>query len=551
MVPEPIALRYRGGLAGAFAPLLFFLAGVVWLGLSGAPGEQGIWPILVLALALGMLLCRDRHAYSEAVIEGMSQPIVMVMVLAWLLAGVLAALLNATGFVEALVWSAHATGVGGTGFIIASFLIACAVSTSTGTSLGTLILCAPFLYPAGGALDAHPAVLLGAILGGATFGDNLSPVSDTTIASTVTQGARMGEVVASRLRYALPAAALALVAYAVAGSMLAPTTPSGPVDTTPVEIARPAETIADTTEIDPAVDAASADEAEDTVVLGSSPRGLPMLLAPILVIFLLFRHVHLLEGLIYGILAAIGLGLALDLLEISDLIRVGEPEDQGYTATGVLVEGMDRGVGVSIFTVLLMGLVAGLQASGVISRLLSYAEEHIETKRDAEMWSFGAVAVATILTTHSVVALLAVGPFARETGFRHRIPANRRANILDTTVCTFPFLLPYCIPTILAASTTAPGPTWGMPQLTALTAGLFNFHSWALLLVVLTAIITGWGRGVMDEPRAAPPRSPWDRESTQTTPRPMFSSPDQTEKIAPEDIPDPSDPSDPAAEVFR
>ncbi|MEM8932902.1 MAG: Na+/H+ antiporter NhaC family protein [Acidobacteriota bacterium] len=544
MVPEPVALSYRGGLLGAFAPLLLFLAGVAWLGLSGAPGEQGLWPVLMAAIALGLILSRDRHAYSEAVIEGMSQPIVMVMVLAWLLAGMLAALLNATGFVEALVWLAHSADIGSTGFIVAAFLIACAVSTSTGTSLGTLILCSPFLYPAGGALGADPALLLGAILGGATFGDNLSPVSDTTIASTVTQGARMGDVVRSRLRYALPAAALALLAYTTASTWLTSDAPAIAVPTV-----ADAAVDAPTDDLDEEFESTDAAPDDPTVVLGSSPRGLPMVLAPILVIFLLFRHVHLLEGLIYGVLTAAGLGLGLDLIELSDLIRVGDPAAQDYKAAGCLVDGMERGIGVSVFTILLMGLVTGLQASGVIARMLEYAASHIRGQRGAEVWSFGTVAAATVLTTHSVIALLAVGPFARETGFRYRIPANRRANILDTTVCTFPFILPYCIPTILAASTTTAGPTYGMPQLTALTAGLYNFHSWALLLVVLVAIFTGWGRGEMPEDAGSTrePESPW-AESDESSGSAFF---DQTEKIEPEDVPSPIDPSGSASNVFR
>ncbi len=60
------ALDFRGGAAGALAPFLLFLAGVGWLGLSGAPDETGFWPVLLAALTLGLLLARDKRAYSEA-----------------------------------------------------------------------------------------------------------------------------------------------------------------------------------------------------------------------------------------------------------------------------------------------------------------------------------------------------------------------------------------------------------------------------------------------------------------------------------------------------
>ena len=96
-------LAFRGGLAGALLPLAVFLAGVIWLGLSGAPDERGFWPILLGAWLVGLLLARDRSRYCETLIDGMSRPIVMVMILAWLLAGVLASLMSASGFVDALV----------------------------------------------------------------------------------------------------------------------------------------------------------------------------------------------------------------------------------------------------------------------------------------------------------------------------------------------------------------------------------------------------------------------------------------------------------------
>ena len=63
------------------------------------------------------------------------------------------------------------------------------------------------------------------------------------------------------------------------------------------------------------------------------------------------------------------------------------------------------------------------------------------------------------------------------------------------TVCTYPFLLPFFIPTILAASTTAGLDVFGAPRLSAWSIGLHNAHSWGLLLVILLAMATGWGRG--------------------------------------------------------
>jgi len=421
---ETAPLRFYGGTVGALAPFAVFLAGVAWLGLSGAPDERGFWPVLLAAL-----------------ISGMSRPIVMLMVMAWILAGVLGAVMNASGFIDALIWVAAQLGLSGAGFVVASFFVACVVSTATGTSLGTILLCAPLLYPAGGLLGANLPALAGAIIGGATFGDNISPVSDTTIASAttqnadiggVTQNADIGGVVRSRLKYALAAAALAVVGYAAIG-------------------------------------AAPAGAAAAGVALQGNPRGLPMLLAPALTLALLLRRRHLVEGLMWGIVAAVGIALA-------------------------ILDGMERGVGVSLLTILLMGLVAGLEATGITDRVVSFAKRRIRSPRGAEAWIFATVSAVVLLTTHSAVAILAVGRFAGETGEAFGIDRYRRANILDMTVCTYPFLLPFFIPTILMASTTAAGAEFGLPRVSALQAGLYNFHSWALLAVVIAAIATGWGR---------------------------------------------------------
>ena len=452
-------LRFYGGLAGALAPFFLFLAGVGWLALSGAPDERGFWPIQLAALILGLLLARDKKRYSDTLISGMAQPIVMVMILAWLLAGVLATLMSASGFIQALVWTAQQAGVAGGGYVAVAFAICCVVSTSTGTSLGTILICGPLLYPTGAAVGADAAVLIGAILGGATFGDSISPISDTTIASAGTQFADIGGVVRSRLKYVIPAGVVACIVSAAMGG---------------------ADTVG--------TSAAAA---------ATNPRSLPMLLVPVFVIGLLLAGRHLVEGLLYGILGGSLLALALGVVRPSQLIYIDAAR---YSARGLIIDGLERGIGVSVFTLLLIALVATLQATQVLDRMVTFARRQTRTARGAEWWIFGSVSAAVMLTTHSVVAILTVGEFARETGESLGLTNYRRANLLDMTVCTYPFLLPYFIPTILAAGTTAAGVEFGLPRLSPWTAGLYNTYSWALLVVVVLAIVTGFGR--KEAPRA-------------------------------------------------
>ncbi|MXV94751.1 MAG: hypothetical protein F4Z92_02495, partial [Gemmatimonadetes bacterium] len=104
--PSPSTpLRFRFGLAGASVPVLVFAAGAAWLGFSGAPDERGLWPVLIAALGTGLVLARSASDYSAAAIRGMSRRIVMLMVMAWLLAGIFSVLLRQAGLVDALVWA--------------------------------------------------------------------------------------------------------------------------------------------------------------------------------------------------------------------------------------------------------------------------------------------------------------------------------------------------------------------------------------------------------------------------------------------------------------
>lgn len=456
-------LEFHGGTAGALAPFACFIAGVAALAFAGAPDERGFWPVLLGALIVGLLLARDKARYAEAMLDGMSQRIVMVMLCAWLFAGVLGAVLSATGFVGALAWAAQAAQLSGGAYVAAAFVACAVVSTATGTSFGTILVAGPLLYPAGAAAAAAPAALAGAILAGATWGDSISPVSDTTIASSGTQDADIGGTVRARLAYALPAGLLALGASTLLGG-----TAAGPGLLTRV------------------LSAALALSAPEV-----GPRPLVMLVVPALVIALLLAKRHLIEALLTGILASVVLGIGTGLLSPGQLLWI---EPGAFSATGVIVDGFGRAVGVSVFTLLLMGLVGTIQATDLLERLVRTAEGRARTVRGAEGWIVGTVSAAVLLTTHSVVAVLMTGPFAKATGTRFGLSAYRRANLLDLTVCTWPFLLPWFLPTILAAGTTRDG-AMGMPALSPLAIGMHNTYAWALVAMLVVAVVGGYGRG--------------------------------------------------------
>ena len=448
-------LEFHGGLLGALMPFIIFIIGVVIIALSGAPDEKGFWPVLILAIGVGLVLAKDRTAFSEVIISGMSQKIVMIMIMAWILASIIGILMTLTGFVEALIYISDLFSLNGVGFVIATFIICCIVSLSTGSSFATILICSPLLYPTGGILGAHLPSLAGAIIGGAAFGDFIAPISDTTIASALSQKAEIGETVKSRIKYIIPAAILALVCYTVTSIWFN-------------EIGNTNET-----------------------VLFSKPEGLVMLLVPALIIFLFLKGKHLIHGLLFGLLFGTVLGLVSGLLSIEQLISL---DLENFVAKSFVIDGINRAVGLSIFTILLMGLVATLKASGLMNKLVDFAAVRTKTAKQAEGWIATVMSMAVLLTTHSIVAILMVTDFTNKTGEKLGVPKIRRANLLSLAGCIFPFLLPYFIPVILMANMTNTGQEFGVAQVSSLDVGLYNFMSWGLLVMAFLTIFFDFGK---------------------------------------------------------
>ena len=231
-----------------------------------------------------------------------------------------------------------------------------------------------------------------------------------------------------------------------------------------------------------------------------------MLAVPVLVIALLLAGRHLVEGLLIGVAAGLAVGLGAGLITWSQVMYI---DAANFTAKGLIIDGITRGLGVSVFTIFLIGLVAALKATGLVERMAGAGTTGgvaSASPRSAELRIFGAVSTAVLLTTHSVVAILTVGELASRLGQAVGIRAYRRANLLDVTVCTYPFLLPYFIPPILASSATSAGHDFGMPRISPFDAGMHNActrgRCWPS---------SQWrsSRGTGGPPIAARPSSPW------------------------------------------
>ena len=396
----------------ALTPLLLFLALFFGAGLYfTAQGEaMGFYqlraPVAILpALALGVWLARRRGLPAQqTLLAGMGNSNVMLMCLIFLLAGAFATVSKAIGAVDAVV----ALGLGAlpASLILPGlFLAAAFVSLSIGTSMGTVAAVVPIALGVADAAGLDRVLVVGAVLGGAMFGDNLSIISDTTIAATRSQGAEMRDKFRENFKIALPAAIATLMVLATLG------------DVAPVA----------------APDAAS-----------------PWLVLPyVLVLGLALAGLDVVLVLAIGLVAAGVFGFVL------------ADDYDAVSYVGDIYMGFEGMVEITLLSILIGGLAALIKAAGGLDWLAQviakFARGH--TGRRSGEISIAALAAGTdALTANNTVAILVTGSLARDIAQRHGISPRRAASMLDIFACVVQGVLPYGAQILLAASLAAVSP---------------------------------------------------------------------------------------------
>lgn len=395
--------------AVALLPLLLFL--LLFLGSGIYHSYQGTdfafyqlkAPVAAIpAVILAILLAKDSiNNAIEDFLKGASHPNLILMCMVFMLAGAFASVSSGIGSVDATVQ--FGLSIIPSALILPMlFVISAFIATAMGTSMGTIAACAPIAFGFTQATDLSVPLTIGAVIGGAMFGDNLSMISDTTIASTRSQNVELREKFKVNIWIALPAAILTIIIYAFLGS-------SG----------------------------------DNSATLKDYDW---VLIVPYLVVFFLaFTRLHVLAVLTIGILASGIIGLFAT--PEYDLLKLNNSIYDGF---------------VSLFEVMLLslflgGLSAMLQKQGGlewilqriygITRLLKIGQQ-----RAGEIGVSALVIFSNLFVANNTVAIILSGDMAREVAKSYGLDPRRVASLLDIFSCVVQGLIPYGAQILLACS---------------------------------------------------------------------------------------------------
>ena len=408
-----------------------------------------------IALLVGGLFCKSYTKFWNSAIGGISNITSVSVVVILLLVGMFSQLIKTCGLSGGFVWLANQIGLKGGMFVAFTFLAACVVSTATGSSIGTMFIAFPIFYPAGMLLGAAPMWMAGCIVSGAIFGDNLAPISDTTIASASTQQfkdgtpADIGGVVSSRLKYSLIGATVSVVVYAIFGGM-GGTYQGGQIDA------------------------------------ASNPMALVMLIPVVVMLMVSTKTRNIFAGILVGLVLGTATGLIAGLFPFS-AVFANDPANNA--AVGFLVDGVNGILPTCALVISVFGIMGVLTDAG----MLDYISEKIlssklaQTDSGAELLCMMGVSVTTLIFGGVTSAsILTFGPIMNKIGSAKNIHPYRRANLLDGTANSLPAIIPFMsVFVFIGAALTGLSPV-------EVAGG--TVYAVVLFVIYLFASATGWAR---------------------------------------------------------
>lgn len=381
----------------ALSPLVLFLC--VYLVSSIIASDFYKVPIaaaFLIASAYALLITRCGPAEQRIAIfsEGAGNKNVLLMIWIFVLAGAFAGTAEDMGAIDAAV--NFALGILPGKFIYAGlFLASCFISMAIGTSVGTIVALVPMASGIAVETGMDIPFVTAIVAGGAFFGDNLSFISDTTIASTRTQGCPMQDKFKANLMIVAPAAVTVTAIYIVYGL------------------------------------------SSGTEVAAGEVNGVK-LVPYLLVIGLALTGINVAAVLATGILANAVIGFACGSFSwVGWLGSVGE----GIGSMGELI----------IVTMLAGGMLEIIRYNGGLDFIISGLTRHIKGKRGAEFSIAALVSIANLCTANNTIAIITTGRIARDITSRFGLDPRKTASILDTFSCLVQGLIPYGAQILMAS----------------------------------------------------------------------------------------------------
>ena len=415
----------------ALVPLVVFL-GIYLIGSLLAGDFYKISITIAGMVASIVAVGMTRRPLSEAIGDysrGATDHNIMLMIWIFVLAGAFAASTKAMGAVDATV--ALTLRVVSEQFLPAGiFIAACFTSLSIGTSVGTIVALTPIASAIASQTGGSVAWLVAIVVGGALFGDNLSFISDTTIAATRTQGCSMRDKFRTNVKIVTPAAIITLLIYIFTQ--------------------------------------------EQSLSYGATAATSPWytILPYLLVLILSAIGTNVLIVLTLGILSSGVIGLACGQMSLLDWFSV---MGEGIDSMGQLI----------IITMMAGGMLEMIRINGGIDFIISRLTSRVNSRRAAEGSIAALVIFADICTANNTVAIISVGSIARQIAERFGISPRRTASLLDTFSCFIQGLLPYGAQLLMAAGLASISPVEIIPYL---------YYPLIMGGIALVAILLQWPR---------------------------------------------------------
>ncbi|MCI7016704.1 MAG: Na+/H+ antiporter NhaC family protein [Prevotella sp.] len=401
----------------ALSPLAVFV--VLYLVTSIIAGDFYKVPITVaflLSSVFAVIVCNGIPKKSSMPIaervsifsRGASTGNMMLMLWIFVLAGAFANTAKVMGSIDATV-NLTLSVLPGNMIFAGLFLAACFVSISIGTSVGTIVALTPIAAGVAQTTGMSIPMLTAVIVGGSLFGDNLSFISDTTIAATSTQGCKLSDKFRVNSFLVMPVALLILIAYGVIGAGI---------------------------------------ESPHDVGEVSSLKVLPY----IVVLVTAICGMNVMAVLTLGILMTGAIGLIDGAFDVFGW----------FAAMGDGIKGMGELI---VITMMAGGMLELIKVNGGIDVVISLITKHIKTKRSAELSIAALVGMVNVCTANNTVAIITTGGIAKQIGDRFGIDNRKCASILDTMSCCVQGVIPYGAQMLMAAGLANVNPVSIMPHL--------------------------------------------------------------------------------------